>query len=292
MLNSMTGFGSALAETDAYKVSIEVRSVNQRFFELNFRMGHQLAAYEAAMRKEIHAALSRGKVDVTVSFIDRREQAANVTLDENLALSYQQALNRMSDVLRLPRPDDVTAIAAFPDILRIERAQELEGLEPMLLHVLREALVSLTAMRRAEGANIERDFLARLDVLAHFTDSLEALAPEIVQAYRTRIKEFLDELLAGQDIDDTRIVQEMALFADKVNYTEEVVRLRSHFQQFRSMLRHAKAPVGRKLDFLIQEINREANTIGSKANSTQAARYIVDMKGEIEKLREQVQNIE
>lgn len=292
MLKSMTGFGSAVAETDDYKVSVEARSVNQRFLELSFRMNHQLAAHEGAMRTLIQSVLARGKVDVTVSFVDKREQAASVTLDRGLALSYQRALNEMSDLLHLARPDDVTAIAAYPDVLRIERAQDVTGAEPVLMQALRAALAELDAMRSAEGANIEADFLARLDTLAHATDALSQLAPDIVKAYRERVEAFLKELLAETDIEETRIIGETALYADKVNYTEEVVRLGSHFDQFRTMLKEAKAPVGRKLDFLIQEINREVNTIGSKANSTEAARLVVDMKGEIEKLREQVQNIE
>ena len=147
-------------------------------------------------------------------------------------------------------------------------------------------------MRAAEGGNIEADFLARLDVLARLVDALAALAPEIVEAYRTRVEAFLSELLAERDIEPARIIQETAIYADKVNFTEEVVRLRSHFGQFRSMLEGADAPIGRKLDFLIQEINREVNTIGSKASSTQASQLVVEMKSEIEKLREQVQNIE
>lgn len=292
MLKSMTGFGSAVAETDDYKVSVEARSVNQRFLELSFRMNHQLAAHEGAMRTWIQSVLARGKVDVTVSFVDKREQAASVTLDRGLALSYQRALNEMSDLLHLARPDDVTAIAAYPDVLRIECAQDVTGAEPVLMQALRAALAELDAMRSAEGANIEADFLARLDTLAHATDALSQLAPDIVKAYRERVEAFLKELLAETDIEETRIIGETALYADKVNYTEEVVRLGSHFDQFRTMLKEANAPVGRKLDFLIQEINREVNTIGSKANSTEAARLVVDMKGEIEKLREQVQNIE
>ena len=173
-----------------------------------------------------------------------------------------------------------------------EEQTSFDGGETVLDEALGKALVALDEMRQAEGANLEQDFLHRIDTLAGFVEKLKQLAPAIVASYRDRLKATVAELLAAENIDETRIIEETALYADKVNFTEEVVRLESHFAQFRQIIAEADGPVGRKLDFLIQEMNREANTIGSKCQSAEAAQTVVDMKSEIEKLREQVQNIE
>ena len=198
----------------------------------------------------------------------------------------------MSDLLRVARPDDVAVIASYPDVLTVEETASFEGGEPVLVQALTQALKALDTMRQTEGGNLEQDFLRRIGTLSQFVEKLRTLAPDIVAHYRERLQATMEELLSAEDIDETRIIEETALYADKVNFTEEVVRLESHFAQFRAIIEGADAPVGRKLDFLIQEMNREANTIGSKCQSAEAAQTVVDMKSEIEKLREQVQNIE
>ena len=283
MIRSMTGFGTAIAENEDYKVSVELKAVNQRFLELAFHMPHPLAPFEDSLRRLVRQTASRGKVDLFINYFDKRERASSIRVDKQLAASYHAALDELSDYLHLARPDDV---------LQVEKDEELEGFEPLLLEAAGKALTGFDAMRQAEGANIAQDFYRRIESLEASVAKLKALAPTIVQAYRVRIEKTLQELLAEQEIDETRIIQETALYADKVNYTEEVVRLGSHFQQFRAILESADGPIGRKLDFLIQEMNRETNTIASKANSAEAAQLVVDMKSEIEKLREQVQNIE
>lgn len=292
MIRSMTGFGTATAENEDYKVAVELKAVNQRFLELAFHMPHPLAPFEDSLRRLVRQTASRGKVDIFVNYLDKRERASSIRVDKQLAASYHAALDELSDYLHLARPDDVMQVAAYPDVLQVEKDEELEGFEPLLLEAAGRALKGFDAMRQAEGANIAQDFYRRIESLEASVEKLKALAPAIVQAYRTRIEKTLQELLAEQEIDETRIIQETALYADKVNYTEEVVRLGSHFQQFRAILASAAGPIGRKLDFLIQEMNRETNTIASKANSAEAAQLVVDMKSEIEKLREQVQNIE
>ena len=292
MLKSMTGFGAAVCETEAYKVSVEVKAVNQRFLEINFHMGRQLGQWEDALRKCIKGVVARGKLDVYVNFTDKRESQAHIRVNKGLVLAYQQALNELSDYLHVARPDDVQEIAAYPDVLQVEADASLTGCEPVLMEAVAGALRGLDEMRCREGEALAADFRERLTVLTSLKERLEQLAPEIVAAHRARLEQMLGELLAAQDIDESRIIQETALYADKVNYTEETVRLGSHFAQFSSILASADGPVGRKLDFLIQEMNREANTIGSKCNSARAAQLVVDLKSEIEKLREQVQNIE
>ena len=292
MLKSMTGFGAAVAETEAYKVSVELKAVNQRFLELNFHMGRQLNPWEDALRKTIKAVAARGKMDIYINFTDKRESQASIRVNKGLVQAYHQALNDMSDLLHVARPDDVATFAGFPDILQVESDTDISPMEPVLLQAMEDALAQFDAMRQTEGENIRQDFLHRIDRLEQMKDQVHALAPAIVQGYRDHLQKVVSEALSEADSDETRIIQETALYADKVNYTEEVVRLGSHFQQFRQIIEAAEEPVGRKLDFLIQELNRETNTIGSKANSTEAAQIVVDMKSEVEKLREQVQNIE
>jgi len=292
MLKSMTGYGAGERENDSYRVHVEIRAVNQRFLEVSFRMPRCMFPWEDAMRKHIKKAAARGKLEVQIVFEDKREHAASIRVNRSLALAYQKALNELSDLLHIARVDDVAMIADRPDVLAVEENRVMEGLDEILLSALDEALRGLDAMRSKEGEHLARDFSHRLEILERLVDEVEALAPDIVSDHRNRIEKTLKELLSAEQIDEARIIQETALYADKVNFTEEVVRLRSHFAQFRSIQRDAGDSVGRKLDFLIQEMNREANTIGSKANQAAAARIVVEIKSEIEKLREQVQNIE
>ena len=292
MLKSMTGYGEGAAESADWKVRVEVKTVNQRFLDIAFHTPKLLNAEEAHMRDRIKQTVARGKLDLFVTVEDLREGHANIRVDHKLAMAYHQALNEMSDLLRVARPDDVATIASYPDVLSVEETASFEGGEPVLDEALDKALSALDTMRQTEGENLKQDFLHRIETLSGFVEKLRTLAPDIVAHYRERLQATMDELLSAEDIDETRIIEETALYADKVNFTEEVVRLESHFAQFRAIIEGADAPVGRKLDFLIQEMNREANTIGSKCQSAEAAQTVVDMKSEIEKLREQVQNIE
>lgn len=293
MIKSMTGFGMGDCENESYKIHIEVKSVNQKFLDIDFHMPRCLNLFEAVLKKTIQTYASRGKMDVNVIFWDKREKKKQIRVDKNLAIAYHKALNNMSDLLHLARPDDVCEIATYPDVLTLEdMGDSLEGCEDVLLGALDGAMKRFVEMREAEGANICADFQKRLVLLEDYVTKVAVLAPKIVEFYRTRLQKTMDELLARQDIDETRIIQETAIYADKVNYTEEIVRIRSHFKQFKKIIDNADAPVGRKLDFLVQEMNREINTIASKANNTEAAQLAVDVKSEIEKLREQIQNIE
>jgi uncharacterized protein (TIGR00255 family) len=291
MLKSMTGFGAATVENDDYKVTVELKAVNQRFLELNFHMPRQFGQWEENLRQLIRQAAARGKVDIFVNYVDKRESKSTIRVDKGLALAYQTAMNELSDTLHLPRPDSAAMFAGFPDVLQVEQSAELDGLQPVLEDALQQALKAFDDMRQREGAHIAEDFEQRLVKLEGMRQQLITLAPAIVEERRQHLQEVLAEALAGKDFDETRIIQETALFADRVNYTEEVVRLESHIAQFRQIMA-AGEPSGRKLDFLIQEFNRETNTIGSKANSKDAAQLVVDMNSEIEKIREQVQNIE
>ncbi len=292
MIKSMTGFGAGDAETADFKVHIEVKAVNQRFLETNYHMPYSMNMFENQLTKKIKEYASRGKLDINIRFQDLRDKVVTVKVDKGLVAAYGQALQEISSQLELSAPVTAAQIASYPDVLKLnEENADLEAAQPVLMQAMEQALESFVAMREAEGQNIQRDLLARIGTLENFVGELEKLAPEIVAAYRQRLENLLREYLAKEDIEESRIIQEVALFTDKVNYTEETVRLRSHFDQFRQIIT-AGEPVGRKLDFLIQEMNREINTVASKANSAGAAQFVVDVKSEIEKIREQIQNIE
>lgn len=292
MIKSMTGFGAGDAETADFKVHIEVKAVNQRFLETNYHMPYSMNMFENQLTKKIKEYASRGKLDINIRFQDLRDKAVTVKVDKGLVAAYGQALQEISSQLELSAPVTAAQIASYPDVLKLnEENADMEAAQPVLMQAMEQALESFVAMREAEGQNIQRDLLARIATLENFVGELEKLAPEIVAAYRQRLENLLREYLAKEDIEESRIIQEVALFTDKVNYTEETVRLRSHFNQFRQIIT-AGEPVGRKLDFLIQEMNREINTVASKANSAGAAQFVVDVKSEIEKIREQIQNIE
>lgn len=292
MIKSMTGFGAGDCENQDFKVHVEIKAVNQRYLETNYRMPYSLNMFENVLTKTIKEYASRGKLDVNIRFQDLRDKAVNIAVDKGLVEAYGKALQEIQCQLQLTAPITASQIAAYPDVLKIaEENQDLEAAEPVLMSAVKEALENFVAMRTTEGRNIQADLLARIDTLEGFVGELEKLAPEIVASYKQRLETLLEEHLAKENIEESRIIQEVALFTDKVNYTEETVRLRSHFAQFRSIIT-SDEPVGRKLDFLIQEMNREINTVASKANSSGAAQFVVDVKSEIEKIREQIQNIE
>ena len=293
MLKSMTGFGAGKAEDEAYRVSVEVKAVNQRFLDVEFRVPHGLDAFLDAMQQKIREYASRGKLTVSVQFLDKRELKKEILVDHALAKAYHAALHAIGDALQVAQTLTAAEIAAYPGVLTtVEMESDVSGAKRLLIEALDEALRQFVAMREAEGENLKADFLARVQRLENDVETLAALAPEIVERYRERLQKTIGALLAVEDIEPARVIQEVAMYADKVNYTEEIVRLRSHFAQFRRILSEASSPVGRKLDFLIQEMNREINTTASKANSAQATQMAVEMKSEIEKLREQIQNVE
>ena len=293
MLRSMTGFGTGLSETEDYRVAIEIKSVNQRYLDFDIRAPHVLDPFAETIKAKVKEYASRGKLTISIQFLDKREHVREIRLDKPLAIAYHKALNEMSDLLHLPRPDKVQIISSYPGVLTaVEAKDALDGADAVLISALEQALQQFIEMREKEGENLKADFLKRLDLLSGYVDEVAELGPEIVKQYRERLEATVKEALAGADIDEARIIQETAIYSDRVNFTEEIVRLRSHFEQFRTIVANPDAPVGRKLDFLIQEMNREVNTTASKANSVRAAQIAVDMKSEIEKLREQVQNIE
>ena len=287
---SMTGYGAGTAETADYRVVVEMKAVNQRFLEIAPHMPRAFGAWEGDLRELIRTRVARGKLDVYVSFEDRSEKRYAVHVNEGLARAYYAALGRVARAVDAPLSDGVRMTAAYEGVITIREDADLSGARTVFLDAAARALDALDVMRLAEGAHIVRDFEKRLARLEEQREEVKRHAPQIVAAYRAHLTEVLAEFRTVTP-DETRIMQEAALYADRVNVTEELVRLASHFAQFRTILAEEE-PVGRRLDFLLQEINRETNTIGSKVNNAAIQQVVVAMKNEVEKLREQVQNLE
>ena len=287
---SMTGYGAGTAETADYRVVVEMKAVNQRFLEIAPHMPRAFGAWEGDLRELIRTRVARGKLDVYVSFEDRSEKRYAVHVNEGLARAYYAALGRVAHAVDAPLSDGVRMTAAYEGVITISEDADLSGARSVFLGAAARALDALDVMRLAEGAHIVRDFEKRLARLEEQREEVKRHAPQITADYRAHLTAVLAEFRTVTP-DETRIMQEAALYADRVNVTEELVRLASHFAQFRTILAEEE-PVGRRLDFLLQEINRETNTIGSKVNSAAIQQVVVAMKNEVEKLREQVQNLE
>ena len=289
----MTGYGRARQELHKRDITVEVRSVNNRYLDCTVKMPRMYAFAEDAVKKHVQQAVSRGKVDVFITVDATAADVVKVAVNRELAAQYAAALGELSDVCGTAdyRPAPET-LARFPDVLTVTKADEdLETVSADLCAVLDEALAAYTAMRAVEGEKLAEDIAGRLTQIEAYTAQVEARSPETVAEYRAKLTARMQEVLQSTSIDPQRILTEAAIYADKVAVDEETVRLRSHVAQLRTML-HADEPMGRKMDFLIQEVNRESNTIGSKCNDVAIAQVVVGLKAEVEKMREQVQNVE
>ena len=292
-MQSMTGYGRAFVEIDGRQMTVEVKSVNHRFLDIAFRMPRNLMFLEDAARKAVGAKLSRGHVDVFVTYRNLRTDARTVQVDEALFRAYADALRSLAELSGSGLRDDRTlmGIARMPDVMTVTEADEdQDAVRALMLAALNEALDGLVAMRGREGDTIRADLSGRVDAIERMTAAVEARYPETVEEYRQRLKSAVAELV-DSGVDENRLLMEVAIMADRSAIAEEIVRLNSHVQQLRALL-DATEPVGRRVDFIVQELNREVNTISSKSQDIPITRLTVDMKAEIEKLREQVQNIE
>jgi len=293
MIKSMTGYGRARQELHKRDITVEVRSVNNRYLDCTVKMPRMYAFAEDAVKKHVQQAVSRGKVDVFITVDATAADVVKVAVNRELAAQYAAALGELSDVCGTAdyRPAPET-LARFPDVLTVTKADEdLETVSADLCAVLDEALAAYNDMRAVEGQKLAEDISNRLDAIERYTGQVEMRSPETVAEYRAKLTARMEEVLQSTTVDEQRILMEAAIYADKVAVDEETVRLRSHLSQLDHMLAQ-EGPVGRKLDFLIQEFNREANTIGSKCSDIEIARHVVDIKAEIEKIREQIQNME
>ena len=292
MVKSMTGYGGAKGTEGTYKLSVELKSVNNRYLDTSVRLPRSFMYAEEAVKSAVQAHVSRGKVDVFISFDASSGEGIAVTVNEDLAAGYKAAIETIGAKLGIS--SDVTAyqISRLSDVLTLDKKDiEKEEAHKALMQVVEKALTDFDTMREREGRKLFDDISSRLDAIEEFVSFVEARSPQAVTEYRERLTKKMQEILENKQIDEGRILTEAAIYADHIATDEETVRLRSHIGQMREMLT-SNAPTGRKLDFIVQELNRETNTIGSKCNNNEITRVVLDMKSEIEKIREQVQNIE
>ena len=292
MIKSMTGFGRSEAVINGREISVEIKSVNHRYFEFNCRTTRGYSFLEEKLKSYVSQKVSRGKIDMYVSLTAGDDAQAEVTVNHQLAAGYIKAMKELGKTYGLSDDISISSIARYPDIFTVHKSPEDE--EQVLSDVLQavdEALESFISMREAEGEKLKADVLSRAKTILDIVSKIEERSPVTVAEYEKRLKDKIQETLADRNIDEQRVLTEVAVFADKVAVAEETVRLRSHFAQLEKFLNSDEA-VGRKIDFIIQEMNREANTIGSKVQDAELAHMVVDIKSEIEKIREQIQNIE
>lgn len=289
---SMTGYGSAKGVVEGLSITVELKSVNNRYLDVSVRMPRGFLFAEEAVKAAVQQHISRGKVDVFIS-VDASQAADTVVrVNEPLLTAYLDAVRSIAENHNLV--NDVTAMSAarFQDVLTVEKTEaDQDALRAGLTALAEQALCDYDNMRLREGVKLRQDVEHRLETIETLVGVVETNAPETVEAYRARLYQKLQTVLEGREVDEARVITECAIFADRIAVDEETVRLRSHIAQMRQML-SAGSPFGRKADFLIQEFNRESNTIGSKCQNADIAKVVVDLKSEIEKIREQIQNIE
>ena len=292
MIKSMTGYGRAVETVNGREFTVELRSVNNRYLDCSVKLPRSLTFAEDAVKQAVKATISRGKVDVFISVRSEGGEEIKVSLNENVLAGYLAAMRKMVADHGVQDDISVSTVSRLPDVFTVERPEvDEEQLLADLLSVLAKAIEGYDAMRTTEGAALEKDLRSRGDTIRELVTQVEQGNGQTVIDYRVRLEAKLQEVLANTSIDESRILTEAAIFADKVAVDEETVRLRSHLQQMDTMLTTGGA-MGRKLDFLLQEMNRETNTIGSKCTDVRLARVVVDIKAELEKIREQTQNIE
>lgn len=292
MIKSMTGYGSANGTSGKLEISIELKSVNNRFFDCNIRIPRVYTALEDTIKTVAQGYISRGKMDIFVTVDSSKSDDVVISLNEPLADAYMKALNDIESKYGIKNELTAITFSRIPDVLMVEKKEvDTDALSGDVSEILKKALQAFNEMREKEGRKMYEDITSRLDKLEEMTGVIEARSPETVKEYVQRLEQKMKEVLQNTEIDESRILTEAAIFGDKVAVDEETVRLRSHISQFREILQMDE-PIGRKLDFLTQEVNRETNTIGSKCNDAAMARIVVNMKAEIEKIREQIQNIE
>lgn len=292
MIKSMTGYGGAKGEVNAIVVSAELKSVNNRYLDVSVRLPKSCMFAEEAVRAAVQGHISRGKVDVYITVDTSHADEVTIAINEPLADAYVRAVRTMAEKYELR--EDLTALSLlrFPEVISTERSDtNRDAASEAIVKILEKALDEYDAMRTREGDKLCQDLMGKLSSLEHMTAFVESRSPETVREYREKLFARMKDVLGEAGIDESRILQEAAIYADKVAVDEETVRLRSHIAQFRHML-EGGSPVGRKLDFLVQEMNREINTTGSKCSDKEIAETVIAMKAELEKIREQIQNIE
>ena len=292
MIESMTGFGRSTYENEGREYIVEIKSVNNRFTDINIKMPRNLNYLEEKIRKQILSNISRGKVEVSIQLNNNSDLGKKINLNTDIAKKYVEELKKLSEETNIIDNINIMDVARFPDVLNIRIDEEAEEvIEKELFTALDSAIDSFLDMRQKEGSKIKVDLENRIEVIKQKIEQISSISAGLVDEYVVKLETRIKELLKTDVVDQTRLAQEVVIYSDKCSVEEEITRLKSHISQFLNLLNENIA-IGKKLDFLIQEMNRETNTIGSKANNLEITNFVVDIKTELENIREQIQNIE
>ena len=292
MIKSMTGYGRCSETNENMEITAEIKAVNHRYFDFSARVPRQFGFLDEKIKQYVHSRVNRGKVEVYITVKLLENEAIAVEVNQPLAKAYVDALAQIQKEYNLENNTQPIDIARFPDVLNVKKEEQDEDeIFAAVKSVLEKAVDAFVEMRMSEGEKLKNDVLSRCETILGYVDFIEEKSPESVKNYRNRLEQKMKELLGDKQVDEQRLLTETAVFADKIAVDEETVRLKSHISQLNDMMNSGEA-IGRKLDFLIQEMNREANTIGSKCSEIEITKTVVEIKSEIEKIREQIQNIE
>ena len=291
MIKSMTGYGRGNISKNDREYQIEIKSVNHRYLDISVKMPRQLSYLEDAIKKEISSKVKRGKIDVFITFNNNSLEGRKIKINTELAHIYIEELKRLSEKENILSDIQVTEISKYPDVLNIQNEQDEDIIKIEVIEVLSDAIDNFISMRQDEGSKISEDLLKRLEYIKVKVNEISQLSTGLIEEYVVKLETRIKEILKDQEIDKQRLAQEVVIYADKCSVEEEITRLNSHILQFKNLLNSDEA-VGKKLDFIVQEMNRETNTIGSKANNLDITKRVIDLKTEIENIREQIQNIE
>ena len=293
MIRSMTGYGKQSLNVDGREYQIEIKSVNHRYLDINIKMPKTLSYLEETVKKEISGKIKRGKVDVFITYENNSKEGRNITINKELAKLYIEQLKELAEEEKISSNIEVMEIAKFPDILTIKADEEDEKIKQEIIQVTTEATNKIVEMKAIEGEKIAQDLLQRISKIENKIMEISSKSTGLIEEYVVKLEKRIQEILKTEEIDKSRIAQEVVIYADKCSIQEEITRLKSHIYQFRNLItNNQNETIGKKLDFIIQEMNRETNTIGSKANNLEITNGVIDIKTEIEDIREQIQNIE
>lgn len=291
MIKSMTGYGKANLSKEEREYQVEIKSVNHRYLDISVKMPRVLSYLEEAVKKEISSQVKRGKIDVFITFENNSTEGKEIKINTEIAKIYIDELKRLAKQENILANIEVTEISKFPDVLSIQNKQEDETIQSELLETVSQATEKLVQMRATEGSKIAEDLLIRIQAIQEKVEEISSLSTGLIEEYVVKLESRIKEIARNQEMDEARLAQEVVIYADKCSVEEEITRLKSHILQFEKLL-HTEESIGKKLDFIIQEMNRETNTIGSKANHLGITNDVIDVKTELENIREQIQNIE
>lgn len=292
MIRSMTGYGKASLIVEGREYQVEIKSVNHRYLDINIKMPRTLGYLEETIKKQISEKIKRGKIDVFITFENNSQEGKDIKINKELAKIYINQLKELAQEENISSNIEVIDIAKFPDILTIKIEQEDEKIKSEILQVTKDATDKIIEMKNIEGQKISQDLLARIENIENKIEEISKKSTGLIEEYVVKLEKRIKEILKTEEIDKSRLAQEVVIYADKCSVEEEITRLKSHIYQFKNLIADNNETIGKKLDFIIQEMNRETNTIGSKANNLEITNGVIDIKTELEDIREQTQNIE